>query len=169
MHMYIVGNGRSKKAKLVVWFSIVQWLSQKRPKKHAFPLAEKLWYLDKKAELSWSIQKTCDAFERQHKLPWTKATAQDELNDQPATISIQQTIQNLKELNACLEANAGTFSEAEITFMQGLTSKTQPPICKFRAQYPSLISLACCKTIIRESSRSISGFFQFFEILGVLN
>ena len=33
---------------------------------------------------------------------------------------------SLAELNAYIDANAGTFSEAEITFMQGLTSKTLP-------------------------------------------
>ena len=31
---------------------------------------------------------------------------------------------SLAELNAYIDANAGTFSEAEITFMQGLAPKT---------------------------------------------
>jgi Tc5 transposase DNA-binding domain len=48
----------------------------KRPKKHAFSLAEKLWYLDTKAEYSWSIQKTCDAFEEKYKVSLPKGTAQ---------------------------------------------------------------------------------------------
>ena len=48
----------------------------KRPKKHAFSLAEKLWYLDKKSERSWSLQKTCDAFAEQYKVSLPKGTAQ---------------------------------------------------------------------------------------------
>ena len=43
------------------------------------------------------------------------------------------------------------------------------PVSKFRAQFSSLVSFACCKTIIRETTRIHVGFFHFFEILGVSN
>ena len=50
---------------------------------------------------------------------------EDVLNDRPPTISIQQAIQTLEESDTHFDTNAGIFSEAEITFMQGLTSKTE--------------------------------------------
>ena len=47
-----------------------------RPQKHAFSLADMLWYLDKKAEHSWSINKTCGAFPEQQNVFLQKGTAQ---------------------------------------------------------------------------------------------
>ena len=48
---------------------------------------------------------------------------EDEPNDPLHTISIQQAIQHFTESNEYFDADAGT-SEAEITFMQDLMSKT---------------------------------------------
>ena len=50
---------------------------------------------------------------------------EDELNDHPPTISIQQAKKMLETLTVSVDANMGAFSEVEITFIQGLTSKTQ--------------------------------------------
>ena len=50
---------------------------------------------------------------------------EDKLNDHAPTISIQQAIKMLEDLTVYVDANMGAFSEGEITFMQGLTSKTQ--------------------------------------------
>ena len=86
---------------------------------HAFSLAEKLWYVDTNAVALVALVVSIDD-------PVVEdSDAEDELNDQPPTISIQQAIQNLKGVYARFDVNEGTFNEAEIIVMQGLTSKTQ--------------------------------------------
>ena len=84
----------------------------------------------------------------------------DELNNQPPTISTQQEVQNLKELNTHFDANAGTFSEAEITFMQGLTSKTQSLRANWQVQsaipFPRIL-----RSLQSETYRDVQGCFRF--------
>ena len=73
-----------------------------------------------------------------------------------------QAIQHLKELHAYFDANAGTFSEAEITFMQGLTSKT----LSFRAsrQVQSAMPFPRIPRLLqKDKSRDDMGCFRFLS------
>ena len=70
-------------------------------KKHAFSLAEKLWYLGKTAVAVVALVVSMDDPVAED------SDEEDELNDQPPIMSIQQAIQNLKEFNAYFDANKG--------------------------------------------------------------
>ena len=139
----------------------------KRPQKHAFSLAEKLWYLDKKAELSLCIQWLYLLTALWPKTATKKMSAATSHPQYRLSKRFKPSKNWTYNLTQTCAYSARRKSHSCRVWHRKLSHSG--PIGKFRAHYPSLVSPACCKTMLWETIRIVFGFFHFFRNIGSFN